>query len=59
MNPNPKTSTSQPSEPNHSPPVELPSSNARSFFEEARTTSDEKKELERRFMKFAILVDND
>jgi protein phosphatase len=36
----------------HSPPVELPSSNAQNFFEEAKITSVEETELRRKFGKF-------
>lgn len=36
----------------HSPPVELPSSNAQNFFEEAKITSVEENELRRKFSKF-------
>lgn len=36
----------------HSPPVELPSSNAQNFFEEAKITKTEEMELRRKFGKF-------
>ena len=36
----------------HSPPVELPSSNAQNFFEEAKITNVEESELRRKFSKF-------
>ena len=38
----------------YSPPVELPSSNAQNFFEEARVTKTEEVELRRKFMRFCI-----
>eukprot|EP00392_Amoebophrya_sp_AT5.2_P006607 g6619.t1 len=37
----------------HSPPVELPSSNAQNFFEEAKVTEADKAELRRKFLRFA------
>jgi len=36
----------------HSPPVELPNSNAQNFFEEAKITHVEESELKRKFGKF-------
>eukprot|EP00928_Gymnodinium_smaydae_P050728 TRINITY_DN3429_c0_g2_i1.p1 TRINITY_DN3429_c0_g2~~TRINITY_DN3429_c0_g2_i1.p1 ORF type:complete len:1521 (+),score=322.13 TRINITY_DN3429_c0_g2_i1:327-4889(+) len=40
----------------HSPPVELPSSNAQNFFEEAKITQAEENELRRKFGKFCTRV---
>mmetsp|Transcript_13743 Transcript_13743/g.26135 ORF Transcript_13743/g.26135 Transcript_13743/m.26135 type:complete len:1356 (+) Transcript_13743:185-4252(+) len=40
----------------HSPPVELPSSNAQNFFEEAKITNVEENELRRKFGKFCTKV---
>lgn len=40
----------------HSPPVELPSSNAQNFFEEAKITQNEENELKRKFRKFCTTV---
>jgi len=40
----------------HSPPVELPSSNAQNFFEEAKITQVEENELKRKFRKFCTTV---
>lgn len=40
----------------HSPPVELPSSNAQNFFEEAKITAAEENELRRKFGKFCTKV---
>lgn len=41
----------------HSPPVELPSSNAQNFFEEAKITQTEENELKRKFNKFCSRSD--
>eukprot|EP00929_Paragymnodinium_shiwhaense_P022245 TRINITY_DN14257_c0_g1_i1.p1 TRINITY_DN14257_c0_g1~~TRINITY_DN14257_c0_g1_i1.p1 ORF type:complete len:1441 (-),score=273.46 TRINITY_DN14257_c0_g1_i1:404-4726(-) len=40
----------------HSPPVELPSSNAQNFFEEAKITEVEEAELRRKFNKFCTII---
>merc|ERR1740138_89434 len=42
----------------HSPPVELPSSNAKDFFEEAKIGQAEESELRRKFSKFCTKAPN-